>query len=135
MWTGITGRQGSWKTKLGGGDGGGGGGWGQWLYCLVPVDSLGPDLTRPDSGWVGGSSVLKKGVRVKGKLNTAKPLAIIAWLVLVVIGGEREFSVLGFGSLETERSIKSGQDCKYRWFIDIQSFSLQQISFFNNFEN
>ena len=70
---GITGRQGSWKTKFWGW---GGVGRGRLAWCLVPADSPGPDLTV--GGYVGDSSVLKRGVWVKGKLNSAKPLAIIA---------------------------------------------------------
>ena len=38
---GITGRQGSWKTKFGGW---GGVGHGRLAWCLVPGDSPGPDL-------------------------------------------------------------------------------------------
>ena len=89
---GITGRQGSWKTKFGG--------WGG-VGLVVLLGAWCQQIAQDQAWqWVGRWQLcVKKGVWVKGKLNSAKPLAIITWLVLVVMGGEGKFSVLGFGSL------------------------------------
>jgi len=58
--------------------GGGGWGWGVVVFLCAWCQQIAHARTRADSGWVGGSSVLKKWVRDRGELSPAKPLAIIA---------------------------------------------------------
>lgn len=79
--------------------------------------------------------MLKRWVRDRGKISPAKPLAVIARLLLVVMGGEGEFSVLAFGSIETGHSIKSRQECNVTNLLVFSLFHCNKFLFLINLNN